>query len=42
MLKLLLKRHKVLSNAKFDEATKLEENLTKLKDDNYEELIIPN
>ena len=42
MLKLLQKRNKVLGKAKFDAAKQIEDELTNLKNERYEELVIPN
>ena len=42
MLELLIKRGKYLNNANMEKAEKVEKQMTKLKDEKYEELIIPN
>ena len=42
MLKLLQKRYKFLCKAQFDEAGKVEDKLTALKNEDYDELIVPN
>ena len=42
MLSLLIKRQDKLSKAKFESATKIEDEITQMKNDHYEDLIIPN
>ena len=42
MLKLLRKRYKYLRQAKFDKAEEIETQMTALKDDKYEQLVVPN
>jgi len=42
MLLLLKERNEALCKTKFDKARELEEKLTVMKDEKYEELIIPN
>ena len=42
MLILLHKRYKYLCNARFDKAEEIEAKMTELKNEKYDELIVPN
>ena len=42
MLVLLNKRYKYLCAAKFEKAEKIEEQLTKIKNEEYDDLVVPN
>ena len=42
MLKLLKKRYKYLCSASFDKAEKIEERMTQLKNQQFDDLVVPN